>query len=644
MSPTVAGNTKTSWHRVRKKPKSRKGVDDTQRLHLNQNNAVPTKDCQNVSDDCRLHVVLLQIPLGRDQLFKRSISMADLPSADSLQPPHPSPNNSDEEEVLLKHLYTRLPSRQLLPDGTPDYIQLILSSKVYDIVKETPLTEAINLSGRLGVWVGLKREDLQPVFSFKIRGAYNLMAHLSAQEKARGVIASSAGNHAQGVAMSARALGIKATIVMPLATPSIKYKNVDRLGSSVLLHGNDFDEAKRECQRLSLIQGLTNIPPFDDPYVIAGQGTIGLEIFNQVDMHTLDAIFVCVGGGGLLAGIASYVKKIGPPGLKVIGVEGQDQSAMTDSLAARRRLILKDVGLFSDGTAVRTVGAETFRISQSLVDDMILVSNDELCAAIKDVFEDTRSTPEPAGALAVAGLKRYVLKNNLIGSGKRFVCIVSGANINFDRLRFVAERADLGEQREALFSVVVPEKPGSFSKLYSHIYPRPVTEFSYRYSGSSQAFIFISFRLSSVSKPHQPPLEARLEEIKALLNEISDDPIGMKARDISDNEMAKSHARYLIGGRVNAPHERLISFAFPERPGALKKFLLSLSGTGLESIQFNISLFHYRNHGSDLSRVLAGIQVPPGEEQNFKAFLSKLGYPFTDETENEVYKEFLLEK
>ncbi|KAH9465099.1 hypothetical protein Pst134EA_012995 [Puccinia striiformis f. sp. tritici] len=567
------------------------------------------------------------------------------PTANSLQPALPSPKDDSSHPGPPSHMYGRIPERQLLPDGTPDYIQLILSSKVYEVVKETPITHAVNLSDRFGVWIGMKREDLQPVFSFKIRGAYNLMAHLGPEEKINGVIASSAGNHAQGVAMSAKSLGIKATIVMPLATPAIKYRNVGRLGSTVVLHGNDFDEAKRECNRLATENKLTNIPPFDDPHVIAGQGTIGLEILNQVDMHSLDAIFVCVGGGGLLAGIAAYVKKIGPPGLKVIGVECIDQPAMTESLATSTRLTLNEVGLFSDGTAVRVVGEETFRLCRALVDEMILVTNDELCAAIKDVFEDTRSIPEPAGALAVAGVKRYVLQNKLIGSGKRFVSIVSGANMDFDRLRFVAERADLGEQREALLSVVVPERPGSFVKLHSYLHPRPVTEFSYRFSGTSQAFIFVSFRLTSLSSSSTlTPGEARQQEIEGILKAVSDDPLGMNARDISNNEMAKSHARYLIGGRVAVENERLISFAFPERPGALRKFLVVLSGAESDSSKFNITLFHYRNHGNDLSKVLAGIQVPPAEQGNFENFLTKLGYPFTDETENEVYKEFLLAK
>ncbi|PLW14996.1 hypothetical protein PCANC_16201 [Puccinia coronata f. sp. avenae] len=573
-----------------------------------------------------------------------SVEKSDLPSAHSLQPALPSPQEEAEKTSTQHPHYARIPERQLLVDGTPDYIQLILSSKVYDVIKETPITHAVNLSQRFGVWIGMKREDLQPVFSFKIRGAYNLMAHLSKEEKLNGVIASSAGNHAQGVAMSAQALGIKATIVMPLATPSIKYRNVDRLGSTVLLHGNDFDEAKRECSRLAKEHQLTNIPPFDDPHVIAGQGTIGLEILNQIDMHSLDAIFVCVGGGGLLAGIAAYVKKIGPPTLKVIGVESIDQPAMTQSLANKSRITLNEVGLFSDGTAVRVVGEETFRLCSSLVDDMILVNNDELCAAIKDVFEDTRSIPEPAGALAVAGVKRYIQENKLIGSGKKFVSIVSGANMDFDRLRFVAERADLGEQREALLSVVVPEKPGSFVKLHSYLHPRPVTEFSYRFSSTSQAFIFVSFRLSSLSSATLSPAEARQQEIQRILQAVSDDPLGMKARDISNNEMAKSHARYLIGGRVDVQNERLISFTFPERPGALRKFLVVLSGAESEPTMFNITLFHYRNHGGDLSKVLAGIQVPPADQDHFESFLEKLGYPFTDETGNEVYKEFLLAK
>ncbi|CAH7684979.1 threonine ammonia-lyase, biosynthetic [Phakopsora pachyrhizi] len=552
--------------------------------------------------------------------------------------------DSDDPNQLPIHLYSRIPARQLLTDGSPDYLKLILSSKVYDLVKETPLVEALNLSNRLGVWVGMKREDLQPVFSFKIRGAYNLMAHLTEEEKSKGVIACSAGNHAQGVAMSAQALGIKATIVMPLATPSIKFKNVARLGASVLLHGNDFDEAKLECHRLSVEKGLINIPPFDDPYVIAGQGTIGLEILNQVNMQSLDAIFVCVGGGGLLAGIAAYVKKIAPPGLKVIGVECQDQSAMTDSIAAGRRLTLDQVGLFSDGTAVRVVGRETFRISRSLVDEMILVSNDEICAGIKDVFEDTRSIPEPAGALAIAGLKRYLQTHNLFGSGKRYVCIVSGANMNFDRLRFVAERADLGENREALLSVVVPEKPGSFVKLHSYLHPRLITEFSYRYSTSSQAYIFVSFNLNSSSNdPNITPAQARQQEISSLCEAIQSDPLGMKPKDISDNEMAKSHARYLIGGRVCVEDERLIAFEFPERPGALKKFLAGLGGADSNNSRpFNVTLFHYRNHGGDMSRVLTGIQVPDGDSDRFEMFLKDLGYSFTDETKNEIHKEYLL--
>ncbi|KAG0143677.1 hypothetical protein CROQUDRAFT_672821 [Cronartium quercuum f. sp. fusiforme G11] len=504
-----------------------------------------------------------------------------LPTSSDLQPPLPSPPRNTNKPVPT-HLYNRLPSHQLLEDGTPDYLKLILGSKVYDLVQETPLHEAFNLGNRLGVWVGLKREDLQPVFS----------------------------NHAQGVAMSAKALGMKATIVMPLATPSIKYKNVSRLGSSVLLHGSDFDEAKRECGTRAIEGGLTNVPPFDEPYVIAGQGTIGLEILKQTDMHTLDAIFVCVGGGGLLAGIAAYVKGIAPPSLKVIGVECEDQTAMRDSLLKGERVVLKEVGLFSDGTAVRVVGEETFRVCKTLVDEMVIVTNDELCASIKDVFEDTRSIPEPAGSLAVAGMKRYVHQNKLIGSGKRFVAIVSGANMNFDRLRFVAERADLGDDREALLSVVVPEKPGSFVKLHSYIQPRAVTEFSYRFSSSNQASIFVSFRLSSQSRDDQnvpDPKSHRQRELSSVIEAISTDPLGMIPRDISDNEMAKSHARYLVGGKI-------LSYL---------------------SLLFNLTnLKPSVNHGADMSRVLAGIQVPKIDTDRFERFLEKLGYPFTDETEN----------
>lgn len=349
----------------------------------------------------------------------------------------------------------------LKADGTPDYLKLMLTSRVYECVTPTPLTHATALSAKLGCTILFKREDLQPVFSFKIRGAYNKMASLSEEERWRGVIACSAGNHAQGVALAGHKLGIACTIVMPLNTPAIKWVNVERLGATVVLFGNDFDEAKRECARLEAEHGLTNIPPFDDPHVIAGQGTAAVELMRQTDPSTLDGVFACVGGGGLLAGTALYVKAIAPPGVQVIGVETNDGDAMTRSLAAGRRVTLDTVGLFCEGTAVRLVGEETFRLCSELVDGMLSVSNDQVCAAIKDIFDDTRSVPEPAGALAVAGLTKYIHDHNLVGSGKRFVAFVSGANMNFDRLRFVTERAELGERREALISVEIPQRPGS---------------------------------------------------------------------------------------------------------------------------------------------------------------------------------------
>ncbi|KAJ2845331.1 threonine deaminase, partial [Coemansia erecta] len=369
----------------------------------------------------------------------------------------------------------------------PDYLQMILNSYVYDIASETPLSHAINLSAKINNSVYLKRDDLQSVFSFKIRGAYNRISHLTADEKARGIIACSAGNHAQGVAISAKHLEIRATIVMPLLTPAIKWKNVERLGAKVVLYGAGFDEAKHECARLEKLHGLTNIPPFDDPLVIAGQGTVAMEILRQRKATDIDAIFVPVGGGGLIAGIAAYVKRVSPQ-VKVIGVETVDSCAMAQSLKAGRRLALREVGLFADGTAVCQVGKECFRIAKDLVDDVVLVTNDEVCAAIKDVFEDTRSVLEPSGALATAGLKRYVRDRGL--QGKALVAVTSGANMNFDRLRFVAERAAIGEQREVLLSVVIPEQPGSYIKLHDVIYPRAITEFTYRYGHPQRAHIF----------------------------------------------------------------------------------------------------------------------------------------------------------
>lgn len=505
------------------------------------------------------------------------------------------------------------------------YLRLILTSRVYEVVEETPLTHAVNLSNRLEAQVLLKREDLQPVFSFKLRGAYNKMAHLDTKTSWKGVIACSAGNHAQGVAYSARKLKIPATIVMPEGTPSIKHLNVSRMGGSVVLHGPDFDSAKEECSRLEKIHGLTNIPPFDDPYVIAGQGTIGMELLRQTNLQKLEAIFCCVGGGGLIAGIGVYVKRIAPH-VKIIGVEAADANALVQSLAAGKRVVLKEVGLFADGAAVKTVGEETFRVCQEVVDEVIQLSTDEICAAIKDVFEDTRSIVEPAGALAVAGLKKYVAANPSSDPKRQLVAIASGANMNFDRLRFVAERAALGEKKEALMSVAIPERPGAFSELIKAVMPHAVTEFSYRYATDVVANVLLGISLTS------PPSQ-REAELQSLLVRISDS--GMSAVDLSGDELAKSHIRYLVGGRSGVANERLYMFNFPERPGALEKFLATLRP------RYNISLFQYRNAGSDIGKVLTGIVCPDSEVQELEAFLKKIGYPWEDCTQSSVFQTFL---
>ncbi|KIK67344.1 hypothetical protein GYMLUDRAFT_37442 [Collybiopsis luxurians FD-317 M1] len=525
--------------------------------------------------------------------------------------------------------YPRLANHHILNNQTPDYLRLILNSKVYDILNETPLVLATNLSTKLGNEIWLKREDLQEVFSFKIRGAYNFMASLSEEERWKGVVTCSAGNHAQGVALSGRKLNIPCTIVMPRGTPSIKVRNVERLGAKVILYGLDFDEAKAECARLAAVHGLVFVPPYDDPLVIAGQGTIGMEILKQLpDSDNLDGIFAAVGGGGLVAGISAYVKRIGSPNTNVLGVETVDGDAMDRSLRKGERVNLQEVGPFSDGTAVRIVGSECFRVCQELLDGVVKTDNDAICAAIKDIFEETRSITEPAGALALAGLKSYIVKNGLIGAQKRFVAVVSGANMNFDRLRFVAERAELGEGREALFSVDIPEKPGSFLALHDVLHPRDVTEFIYRYNKNTapdRAHVLVSFKVDA---------QAREKELKNLLKEF--EARGMKGHDISDNELAKSHGRYMIGGSQLVPNERIFRFEFPERPNALRNFLLGIQH------DWNISLFHYRNHGADIGKVLAGIQVPPSEYAEFDEFLTKLNYTYVEETENAVYKRFLL--
>ena len=467
------------------------------------------------------------------------------------------------------------------------------------------------------------------MFSFKLRGAYNKMAHLDPTERWKGVVACSAGNHAQGVAFSARHLKIPATIVMPKGTPSIKHLNVSRMGGSVVLHGADFDAAKVEAHRLEKLHGLTSIPPFDDPYIIAGNGTIGMEILRQTNLAELEAVFCCVGGGGLIAGVGVYIKRIAPH-VKVIGVESYDANAMVQSLQLGRRVELAEVGLFADGAAVKSVGEETFRLCSEVVDSIVQVDTDEICAAIKDVFEDTRSIVEPAGALALAGLKKYAAANPSPNASRAFVALASGANMNFDRLRFVAERAALGEHKEALLSVAIPETPGSFAKLVDAVLPHAVTAFSYRLAKSATAHVLMGISLPPWSSQSTSPA---LVELLARLT-VQD----MPAQDLSANELAKAHIRYLVGGRSAAPAERLFRFEFPERPGALARFLTALRPGGC-----NISLFHYRNYGGDVGHVLAGIQCPADRHAALDAFLRDLKYPWHDESDNVAYERFMRE-
>lgn len=499
-----------------------------------------------------------------------------------------------------------------------DYLQEILNARVYDVAIESPLDEAASLSERLGNRVLLKREDLQPVFSFKLRGAYNKMSRLDAAALARGVIAASAGNHAQGVALAAEELGAPATIVMPVTTPQIKVDAVAARGAEIVLEGDSYDDACAHALELARSRGLTFVHPYDDPDVIAGQGTIAMEILRQC-RDPIAAIVVPIGGGGLIAGIAAYVKRLRPE-IRVVGVEPADAGAMARSLQAGRRVRLPHVGLFADGVAVRQVGKETFRLARAHVDDVLLVDTDELCAAIKDVFEDTRSIVEPSGALAVAGTKRYVEREGI--SGESIVAILSGANMNFDRLRFVAERAELGEEREAVFAATIPERPGSYKTFCRLLGKRSVTEFIYRYDEPPDAHVFVGVEVKNAAEKER--LLATLESH------------GIRTLDLSDNEMAKLHLRHLVGGRApRAENELLYRFEFPERPGALMRFLDSM-GEG-----WNISLFHYRNHGADYGRVLAGIQVPPGDKRAFREFLARLGYASWDETANPAYELFL---
>ncbi len=500
-----------------------------------------------------------------------------------------------------------------------DYVRRILTSSVYEVAEETPLEKMQLLSARLGAEVLLKREDMQPVFSFKIRGAHNRIAQLNASERARGVICASAGNHAQGVALSATRLGIRAVVVMPTTTPAIKIGAVRRLGGEVVLFGDGFDAARAHAAELAEQHGYVVVHPFDDPDVIAGQGTIGMELLRQ-HPGELGAIYVPVGGGGLAAGIAAFVKFLRPE-IRVIGVEPEEAASMKAAIAAGHPVALDQVGLFADGVAVREVGTETFRICRELLDDIVTVTADEICAAIKDIFDDTRAIAEPAGALALAGLRKQVEQG--AAPAGALVAINSGANVNFDRLRYVAERAEIGERAEALFSVEIPERPGSYRAFMRLLGQRSITEFNYRFAHDSTAKIFVGIKLSRG--------DAEKHEIISLLEEH-----GHGVIDLTDNEVAKLHVRYMVGGRVaDLEHETVYRFQFPERPGALLKFLEGLHDG------WNISLFHYRNHGADYGRVLIGVQVPPETRADFIAHIEAIGFPYWDETDNPAYRQFL---
>ncbi|ALM85079.1 threonine ammonia-lyase, biosynthetic [Bordetella sp. N] len=499
-----------------------------------------------------------------------------------------------------------------------DYLKRILTSKVYDVAVETALDPAPLLSQRISNAILLKREDTQAVFSFKLRGAYNKMANLTPAQRARGVIAASAGNHAQGVALSARKLGCRAVIVMPTTTPQVKVDAVRRLGGEVVLAGESYSDAYAHAAKLEKAQKLTFVHPFDDPDVIAGQGTVGMEILRQ-HPGELDAVFVAIGGGGLISGVATYIKQLRPE-IKVIGVQTEDSDAMLRSIKAGRRVVLNDVGLFADGTAVKQVGAETFRLVKQYVDDFVVVDTDAICAAIKDVFQDTRSVLEPSGAMAVAGAKQYLAQNKW--KNKTVVAISCGANMNFDRLRFVADRAEVGEMREAVFAVSMPEQRGSFRKFCELVGDRSVTEFNYRISDSARAHVFVGLQVATPAEPDKIAAHFRKN--------------GFDTLDLTHDEMAKTHLRHMVGGRsALTTDEVLYRFEFPERPGALMRFLNSMKP------EWNISLFHYRNQGADYGRILIGIQVPPADKKQFKAFLEEVDYPYWNETDNPAYKLFL---
>ena len=513
------------------------------------------------------------------------------------------------------------PKKAPAPLSVQDYLQKILTSRVYDVAIESPLDEARDLSRRLGHHVFFKREDKQPVFSFKLRGAYNKMAKLDPKALAKGVICASAGNHAQGVAMGARRLGCQAIIVMPVTTPQVKIDAVARFGGDnvqIVLHGESYSDAALHAKALEQKKGLTFVHPFDDPDVIAGQGTVAMEILRQ-HSGPIDAVFVAIGGGGLISGVAAYIKAVRPE-IKVIGVQTNDSDAMARSVKSGKRITLADVGLFADGTAVKLVGEETLRLTRELVDEFVVVTTDEVCAAIKDIYQDTRSIVEPSGAMGVAGLKQYAARHG--GQNKTYVAINCGANMNFDRLRFVAERAEVGEQREALLAVTIPEERGSFKRFCELIGPRSVTEFNYRISDEQEAHVFLG--VSVKGKGESGRLAQEFESQ------------GFAAVDLTQDELAKTHIRHMVGGRSGlAEGERLFRFEFPERPGALMKFLTSLPPG------WNISLFHYRNQGADFGRILVGLQVPKQDTKAIKPLLDALGHVYVDETRNPVYRLFL---
>jgi threonine dehydratase len=505
--------------------------------------------------------------------------------------------------------------------GLADYLQKILTSRVYDVAIESPLERASSLSARLGHEVWIKREDTQPVHSFKLRGAYNKMAQLPPKALAKGVICASAGNHAQGVALGARRLGCKATIVMPTTTPQVKIDAVAAFGGDavdIVLHGESYSDAALHAKQLEAKKGMTFVHPFDDPDVIAGQGTVAMEILRQ-HSGPIDAIFVAIGGGGLISGVATYIKALRPE-IKVIGVQMSDSDAMVRSARAGKRVALADVGLFSDGTAVKLVGEETLRLVRKHVDDFVIVNTDAVCAAIKDIYQDTRSIVEPAGALGVAAVKQYAERHG--GQGKTYIAINCGANMNFDRLRFVAERAEVGEEREALLAVTIPEERGSFKRFCELIGPRSVTEFNYRISDERLAHVFVGLTTQ------------RKGDSKLIAKAF--DAQGFATVDLTHDELAKAHVRHMVGGRSHlADGERLFSFVFPERPGALMRFLTSMPAG------WNISLFHYRNQGADYGRILVGLQVPKAEQRSIKTVLDQLGYTYVDESRNPVYRLFL---